>query len=183
MEVSNENKEQRKEQYKMHKDFFDRAENAIDKGYYLEAIFLEYAAIEGRLEVILGLFSCPCNKDIPSNQRTKINISHRITCLKKLMKNSNHFETSKLNLQFFKGLDNWIKTRNQYIHGLYKNSSEYCHRTTEAKRLSESGLEFARMFYNEAKRLRRRIKEGQQFLDYDGEHCFSKKCSLSQELE
>lgn len=183
MEISNNEIEQRKEQYKMHKDFFDRAEDSIDKGFYLEAIFLEYAAIEGRLEVILGLFSCPCNKDVPRDKRIKINISHRIICLKKLIKNSEHFESSKLDSEFFKDLDSWIKARNQYIHGLYKNSSDYCYRTTEAKRLSENGLELARMFYNEAKRLRRRRKKGQQFLDYDGVHCFSKKCNLAQETE
>ena len=34
----------------MHKDFFDRCELAINQKFYMEAILMEYAAIEARME-------------------------------------------------------------------------------------------------------------------------------------
>lgn len=37
-------------QASMHKDFFAKTMEAEEHGFYLEAIFREYAAIEGRLE-------------------------------------------------------------------------------------------------------------------------------------
>lgn len=43
----------------MHKDMFDKVKNALQNGFYFEALFLEYSAIEGRLEVISGLLSMP----------------------------------------------------------------------------------------------------------------------------
>ena len=70
------------EAQKMHKNFFDRCENAIENEFYMEAILMEYAAIESRLEVILGLVGMPCNKFIEDNERKKVQISHRISCVK-----------------------------------------------------------------------------------------------------
>ena len=40
-------------QVEMHKNFFDKCHVAIENGFFLEAVFIEYAAIEGRLEIIL----------------------------------------------------------------------------------------------------------------------------------
>ena len=59
--------EERKQASKMHMSFFDKSRLAIEEGYYLEAVMYEYAAIEGRLEVICGLLGCPCNKELDSS--------------------------------------------------------------------------------------------------------------------
>ena len=74
------------EAQKMHQNFFDRCEKAIENDFYMEAILIEYAAIESRLEVMLGLIGMPCNKFLEASERKKIQISHRISCAKKFRK-------------------------------------------------------------------------------------------------
>ncbi len=71
--------EREKKQVEMHADFFDRCKVTLDQGFYLEAIFMEYAAMEARLESICGVAGLPCGRDC--NYRKDIKISHRIECL------------------------------------------------------------------------------------------------------
>lgn len=66
----------------MHKDFFDQCRLAIDEGFYMEAILTEYAAMESRMEIILGVVGLPCSKQLENSMRSSINISHRIRCVK-----------------------------------------------------------------------------------------------------
>lgn len=47
--------EEQEKQVKMHRDLFDRCNAAIENKCYLEAVMLEYAAMEGRFEVMLGV--------------------------------------------------------------------------------------------------------------------------------
>ena len=148
----------KKRQVEMHTNFFDRCESAIQNQFYLEAILLEYAAMESRLEAMLGILGAPCNKNLKAEQRAKVNISKRIECLKKARTNSPIFEKTKLPLDFFfkkSELSKWIDARNRYIHGLYKGELEYSRRMAGAKDVAESGLGLCRMLYNEAKRLNR----------------------------
>lgn len=145
-------------QVEMHTDFFDRTAIAIENGFYLEALFREYAAIEGRAEVLLGVLGAPCDKSLPFTQRKDMKISHRINCLSRYYKNANNIGDSKLTADYFKLLNNWINDRNKYIHGLYKNEVEYQERCKRCKAMAEDGLVLARMLYNEVKRLRRYLK-------------------------
>lgn len=66
----------------MHKDLFDKCREAVERGFFFEAVLLEYAGIEGRLEAMPGILGMPCSKDTDKNQRIKILISNRINCLK-----------------------------------------------------------------------------------------------------
>lgn len=136
----------------VHKSFFDRARAAFDNGYYLEAAMYEYAAIEGRLEVICGLLGCPCNKNLPPETRSMIKISHRIKCLKALYKKHSACVNgaTKISSDFWDNLRHWTNSRNIYVHGLYKRPELYEQRLAERKQLAEEGLELARLLYNEA---------------------------------
>ena len=150
--------EKQAQQVGMHTDFFDRCEFAINNGFYLEAMFLEYAAIKGRLEAILGILGAPCNKTLDAGQRGNIKISHRIECLKKIRNNNPVFAKTKLDHNFFYKnvkLSAWINKRNCYIHGLYKGEREYNGRMAGAKELAETGYKLCRALYNETKRLNR----------------------------
>ena len=95
-------------QVEMHKNLFDRCQAAIEGQFYLEAMFLEYAAIEGRLEVILGLLGTPCDKNLEGELRHRVNISDRIQCLKKARKSLPVFEKTKL--------EKISLTKNQCLH-------------------------------------------------------------------
>lgn len=142
-------------QKEMHKDFFDRCNVAIEQGFYMEAILMEYASIESRMEVLLGVLGLPCNKFQPDNIRKSIQISHRIKCVASLRKQSEVFENSKLSNRFFDSLLKWTVKRNEYIHGLYKNEIKYNKRKKDAKEFSEKGLEYCRLLYNEVNRIKR----------------------------
>ena len=158
----------KKKQVEMHKDFFDRCQAAIDNQFYLEAIFLEYAALEGRLEVILGVLGAPCNRNLTSSQRCLVNISSRVQCLKKARKTLPVFEKTKLEKSFFdknSKLMRWINTRNRFIHGLYKKELEYKSRLAGTKELAEEGLCICRALYNEANRLKRLKKSKPDYFE------------------
>ncbi|MBR6391678.1 MAG: hypothetical protein IKS12_00175 [Eubacterium sp.] len=168
-------KELKQEQVRMHKDFFDKCDCAIENGFYLEAIFLEYAAIESRLEIICGVLGLPCNKELPFSERKNVNISQRILCIKETRnKHPEVFKRSKIKDGFFykkQFLSAWITKRNTYIHGLYKNAFEYKSRKSECKEIAINGREYARLLYNEAARLRRLSKSHPElFVDI----CFTK---------
>ena len=170
------------EAQKMHQNFFDRCENAIENEFYMEAILMEYAAIESRLEVMLGLLGMPCNKFMEASERKKIQISHRISCVKKFRKNSHLFEKTKLSPKFFGNLENWIAKRNIYVHGLYKNEIEYNSRMKGAKDLAEKGLIYTRLLYNEVNRLKRLKKNYPKKYEnlIENIDCATSKCFLNQ---
>ncbi len=152
----------KKRQVDMHRDFFSRAEYAVENRFYLEAIFLEYAAIEGRLEVILGVLGFPCNKELADEKRKHVNISDRIECLRKYRNNNpDVFKRTKLPNNYFTKhgkLQSWIKKRNTFVHGLLKNVDEYAARKKESYDIAKQGLEYSRRLYNEAKRIRNLVK-------------------------
>ena len=81
--------------------------------------------------------------------------------IRNCVKNPAIFESSKLDKVFFKDhgiLAEWVKTRNTFIHGLYKNAGEYKSRKREFEELAKKGEQYARALYNEVRRLRRLLK-------------------------
>lgn len=167
----------RKAQQQMHKHFFDRCKEAIDHNFYMEAILMEYAAIEARLEILLGLFGMPCDQNLADELRCKINISHRLKCAKTLLKRSPAFEQTKLSPTYFKDLDNWIKNRNGYVHGLYKNVLKYSTRITDAEHFAQQGQDYCRSLYNEVDRLKRVKKKHPEYFR-NVSTCCSSGCKL-----
>lgn len=161
----------------MHKNFFDRCNFAIEQGFYMEAILMEYAAIESRMEILLGIIGLPCNKYLPDETRKKIQISHRLKCANKLRREASVFENTKLNVNFFNKVSEWTEKRNEYIHGLYKSEIKYSQRIKDAKGFSEKGLEYCRLLYNEVNRLKR-LKEKHPELFYSNIVCKFNKCLL-----
>jgi len=147
-------------QKEMHKDFFVRCQNAINNGCYFEAMLMEYAAIEGRLEVIMGVLGLPCNKQLPSEERRKIYVSNRLTCLREIYLSSNVLADSPIPRSFWKKLEKWIRSRNMYIHGLYKNEIQYKSRMKDVESIAKAGYDYANTLYKEAKRLRRLLRKG-----------------------
>ena len=159
----------------MHKDFFDRCAFAIENQFYMEAILMEYAAIESRLETMLSLLGAPCNKFLDSNLRKGINVSQRIKCLSKERKNSAVFNKTKLPKKFFDDLSKWISKRNEYIHGLFKDEIKYSGRIAKSREFSMQGLEFARLLYNESSRIKRLVKKEPRIIEFT--HC-QQKCKV-----
>ena len=172
-------------QVRMHTDFFERCEFAIQNGFYLEAIIMEYAAIESRLEVICGVFGFPCGKYC--EYRKDIMISSRIECLRKFRSNNAAiFASSKLPSNFFteKGLlKKWIDKRNRIVHGLYKDEIKYSGRIKESELLANKGLEYTKLLYNETKRVRRIRNNHPLILENCVLSCENTKCKAYKEGE
>ena len=165
---------------KMHKSYFDKAKQAQDQGFFLEAVFLEYSAIEGRLEVICGLLGCPCNKELEAQLRKNIQISHRIQCLKKIYKRHPACDMSKAKLSRteWDKLQAWIKERNTYVHGLFKRPKEYTERIDHLQKMACEGYRITDILYKEAKRLRYLSKHHIEMMAFEEPRCRSGKCQL-----
>lgn len=166
----------------MHRDMIVRMDIGIKEGFYLESIFCEYAAIEGRLEVICGLLGCPCNQYIENDIRKKINISHRIKCLQKLYKKHPVCQDNagKITNEVWKRLSNWNRNRNIYVHGLCKDADQYKERMKEAKEIAQEGRELTELLYCEAKRIRRRKQSKPELFKYDENRCKASGCKLNE---
>ena len=169
---------------KMHKNYFDKARLAQEQGFYLEAIFLEYSAIEGRLEVICGLLGCPCNKALDVSLRKDIQISHRIQCLKKIFKKhpACNIPNVKLLSKDWENLQTWIKKRNTYVHGLYKRPEEYSERIDRLKEMASEGYRITDLLYKEAKRLRYLSKHHAEKMMFEEARCQTKKCHFAETI-
>lgn len=170
--------ENRIAQRDMHRSFFDRCQYAIDNGFCLEALFMEYAAIEARLEVILGMLGCPCSNHLSDEDRRKVQISHRIECLIK-QQYSEVFSRTRLPKNYYSSLKKWVTKRNEYIHGLYKSEIKYQIRIKELKETAEKGLKLSKLLYNEASRIRRLYNKGNA-IDSFCINCCAKECQLNQ---
>ena len=148
----------------MHYKVLNSIEEAIKKGMYFEAIHCEYAAIEGRLEVMMGILGYPCNQYADDEDRRKVNISQRRKCLCACYKRTALVEKSKLPASFFEdkkrkkdthlNLDDWICKRNTLVHGLCKNALAFEDRALEAKNAAEDGYQICLKLYSEVNRLR-----------------------------
>lgn len=144
--------------YQMHVSFFDHVKAAIDAGFYCEAIFLEYAAIESRLEGLCGCFGLPCNRELPDKDRKKVNISQRVECLKERY-SLNPMETQRSKTEMpvseWEKLSKWIgKGRNPYVHGLFKKPEKYFLRMDKISEVATEGYRLADLLYKETKRVK-----------------------------
>ena len=149
-------KEQRKTAGEVHKNFFDRTQFAINNQFYLEAILLEYSAMETRLRVILGLFDMPCSACEDTDITNRIGLQTKLKCFKHCMdENPDFFAKSKINRTTLKKMAEWCNSRNRRIHGLYEDTEKYGALMGKNKKLAETGYEYAYMLYNEANRLKR----------------------------
>lgn len=178
--MEQEKTENRQEQYQMHKEFFDRCKSAIEQGFYMEAILMEYAAIEARMEILLGLLDLPCNKFAADDVRKKVQISHRLSCASVFRKEMAVFEGTKLPRSFFDKASAWTKKRDEYIHALYKNEVKYKSRMKDAKAIAEKGLKYCKDLYNEVNRLKRLCKKSPELFKSNSSEakCKANKCNL-----
>lgn len=175
--------EERKHAGTVHKDFFDRCKSAIDQQFYLEAILLEYSAMETRLHVILGLFNMPCSLCEDTEITNRIGLQTKIRCFKNCVDNNQEFfKKSKIDRVMLSKMGKWCNSRNKRIHGLYSNTEKYEELMDRNQELAEEGYNYAYLLYNEANRLKRLKKNHpEEFLSCKFE-CFKPYDSCKQSL-
>lgn len=155
-----------KEQARLvHKSFFDRTKLAIDNGFYLEAICMEYNALESRLNVILGVLGMPCGYN--KEGRPFLDFGARFNCLIEIMKNNDKiFQNSYLKaVSHLKRIGEWTEDRNIRIHALYLNTEKTEKIVKKTPTIANRGFVYAREMYNEADRLKRLKKRHPEYFE------------------
>lgn len=139
----------------VHQDFFDRCSLAIESGFYLEAIFMEYAAIEGRIKVITSIIQRPCGICENKNITNRIGLFNKLFCLKEYVTlRGEIFKDSKLTKAKVNRMLEWCTSRDQRIHAYYTDTEKYETTKKHNQKLAKQGYEYASLLYEEAKRLR-----------------------------
>lgn len=111
--------------YENYKEQSKRLNNAMDKGFYLEALFIEYAIIEDRTESVL-IHADKWETYLKTRGRSGPTLNSKITYIKKL-KDSNRKDL--FNKYFSDDLLDqiiaWKDDRNRLIHALLKQKLEH----------------------------------------------------------
>lgn len=129
------------QKYYNYKEQMGRLKKAIDQAFYLEAIFIEYAIIEDRLESVLrhsGKWNPKPGKPI--------SIEKKINNVKKLTEEKKGIARKYFVEQLFVDLEEWKTERNRLIHALMK---QLLH-TEELKNLAEKGYEIVKLLNNKS---------------------------------
>lgn len=134
----------------VHKDVFDRTKKAIENGFYLEAIFIEYAAMESRVLVLLKVLGLPCGTD----EITNVGIYSKMQCLKSFTTNETLFGKTYLDKTFFRKTTEFINSRNFRIHALFSDPLKYNKQRNNDEKVAKSGYEIINTLYKEANRLK-----------------------------
>ena len=138
----------------VHKDFFDRCQFAIDQGFYLEALAMEYSAIEGRVKVIMSIIGMPCSLCEDTSITYEIGLTKKLGCLRQYLQNDVIFGNSKLTPTTITKIRDWCSSRNERMHRLYADVEKYEKLMGRNKKYAEKGLEYAKLLYKEANRLK-----------------------------
>ena len=91
-----------------------RLSSALRSGFYLEAVFIEYAIMEDRCESILahaGVF----------NHEKYVNITRKVRRLEALCQ-SNEIASKYFSQELLESILVWKEKRNQFIHALMKQT-------------------------------------------------------------
>lgn len=169
----NMNKEQGERARLVHKDFFDKCNFAIENGFYLEAMCMEYAAIEGRMTRIMMIFGFPCGLKKECDEMPDVSVNQKLGCLKNFLFDKNIFKDSYFdNAEEVKNIKKWIEKRNNIMHHLYADTEKYPSLLKESKSIAVEGLKHCRTLYDETNRLKRLISKHPEIVKYSKIKCF-----------
>ena len=136
-----------KQKYINYKEQAIRLKKALRQGFYIEAIAIEYAIMEDRLESILrheGVF----------NPNKHGSLARKLSRVKDLSRRKGSLERKYFSEEFFQAIDEWMKDRNALIHALLKQSLT----TDEIQGVAEKGNELVRKLLSKATSIRRQLE-------------------------
>ncbi|MBR0419451.1 MAG: hypothetical protein IJI66_09800 [Erysipelotrichaceae bacterium] len=152
------NEQGKKAQEMIRKGFFGECYKAINNGYYLEAMILEYASMEARARVILRELNMPCSTCEDMNILVEIGLGQKMTCLKEIYAHKNEYPDilgkSKLTSSTFGKIERWTQKRNERIHRLFWDVDKYPKLKAKNEKYAKMGMEYATALYGEANRLK-----------------------------
>ncbi|MBE6910981.1 MAG: hypothetical protein E7473_00475 [Ruminococcaceae bacterium] len=101
------------QKYANYKEQFGRLKKALTNGFYLEAIFIEYAIIEDRIESILrhsGKFN--------SEKHNMLN--KKLSKIKDMQREQRGLINKYISVELIEQISVWKENRNRLIHALMK---------------------------------------------------------------
>ena len=143
-------------QKEIHAKHFDKTKEAVENGYYLEAMVLEYSYIEARVNKIMNLLNMPCAIVQNHEVYRDIGLNAKLGCIQQFLKQDQLlFEKSKLTNKLINDIKKWCHKRNERIHNLYKDLDKYESLIQKNKEIAEDGYKYAQLMSEESNRLKR----------------------------
>lgn len=128
------------QKYANYKEQFGRLKKAFNNKFYLEAIFIEYAIIEDRLESVLR-HSGKYNPKRHTSLNSKLNIVSKMT------EEVKGLARKYFSQELLEEIIIWKEDRNKLIHALMKQSLH----TEDLQIVAHKGQEIAKVISNKAK--------------------------------
>lgn len=139
------------QKYENYKEQFKRLKKAFEYKFYMEAIFIEYAIMEDRVEAILRYEN---NEIKPKNEREFISITRKLNKIKKIAEQNKSLPQKYFSDGIADEISEWIKKRNALIHALLKKELT----TDEVEAFAEEGKILTRTLCDKAKNYKRAIE-------------------------
>lgn len=127
------------QKYENYKEQMRRLKKALNAEFYLEAIFIEYAILEDRIESMLR----HSNKFNPDKYNT---LNMELNRLQNMQRQKNSLVGRYFSDELFDKIRKWKDERNQLIHALMKQDLH----TEDLKTLADEGQEMIKTVSNKA---------------------------------
>lgn len=143
------------EKYENYREQMGRLKRAIGAKFFLEAVFIEYAIMEDRLESIVrraGYWTF--QKD-----RVRVNINDKLKKMVNALESKDETFCKYFDSEFIKEIDTWKTKRNPYIHDLLNKKittadlEEFALRGQEiVKKLNSSSTNYKRALQRQSEK-------------------------------
>ena len=138
--------------YENYKEQNERLKKALNNHFYLEAVFIEYAIMEDRLESILRYE----NNSIKS--KNYVSIDSKISKVNTIAREKKGLAKKYFSPEFMQSISDWKEKRNPLIHSLMKRPNS----TDEIRIIAEEGnalqKELCRLSQNYKRAVERKAK-------------------------
>lgn len=142
----------RQEMVRMHNEFINKINEAVETNNYIIATWLCYAVFEQRIHRILEKIITQCPKERRSSNDRPTSISTKIGCLKKLIKYS-YASLDGVDTQLLVDIEEWNRKRNTLTHSLVRLDT-YHDINQNFEEVARSGQELVARLYSEAGKVR-----------------------------
>ena len=102
------------QKFENYKEQYERLKKALKYEFYLEAVFIEYAIMEDRLNSILRY------EGNSINSQKHVSIDKKINKVKTIARGKNSLPNKYFTEEFLDRIHNWKERRNPLIHSLMK---------------------------------------------------------------
>ncbi|MGN0604940.1 MAG: hypothetical protein ACI4JM_00305 [Oscillospiraceae bacterium] len=134
------------QKYENYKTQMSRLKKAIKEEFYLEAIFIEYAVIEDRLESILvhsGNF----------NPKRHNKIEKKLSKIEEMTREKKGLLRNYISDELIESIYEWKNKRNIFIHSLMKQQTT----THELQEIAVSGMDIIKVLNNKSTSYKRKL--------------------------